>query len=119
MLADCKGKVKVMMSMRRVPHSLSTRLLPQFRFFVMMLMFLTVLSCMGSPRLGSPRLGGMRCRGTGVLCVGRRLWASVCLDPRVGWIPLDLHGFYKWVFDALGLPNEFVKQVVVHGRWVA
>ena len=50
-------------------------------------------------------------------------WNSVCeqplvdpvrtLEPLIHWIHPDLHGFYKWVFDALGLLNDFVKQVVV------
>ena len=54
------------------------------------------------------------------LCGG---WNSVCeqvrggpartLEPWTHWIHPDLHGFYKWVFDALGLLNDFVKQVVV------
>ena len=40
------------------------------------------------------------------------LWAAVCrqgttgpiatLKPWKDWLPLDLHGFHKWVFDALG-----------------
>ena len=30
-----------------------------------------------------------------------------------GWVPLDLHGFYKWVFDSLEVLNGFLKQVVV------
>ena len=25
------------------------------------------------------------------------------LDPWDGWIPPDLHGFFRWVFDALAL----------------
>ena len=28
-------------------------------------------------------------------------------------IPPDLHGFYRWVFDSLGLLNDFLRQVVV------
>ena len=42
-----------------------------------------------------------------------RYWGAVCrqgpcgpvgtLEPWVDWIHLDLHGFYKWVFDALGV----------------
>ena len=32
------------------------------------------------------------------------------------WIPPDLHGFYKWVFDSLGLLNDFLRQVVVSRR---
>ena len=53
-------------------------------------------------------------------------WNSVCeqcpggpirtLEPWTHWIPPDLHGFYKWMFDALGLLNDFVKQVVVTRR---
>ena len=33
------------------------------------------------------------------------------------WVPLsDLHGFDKWVFDAMDLLNDFTKQVVVSRR---
>ena len=56
----------------------------------------------------------------------RGWWKSVCdqgprgplrsLEPRVHWMPPDLHGFEKWDFDALGLPNDFVRQVVVARR---
>ena len=28
----------------------------------------------------------------------------------------DLHGFYRWVFDALGLRNDFVEQLVTDRR---
>ena len=38
------------------------------------------------------------------------------LEPWVGWILPDQHGFYKWVFDALGLLDDFVKQVVIVRR---
>ena len=34
----------------------------------------------------------------------------------VHWIPPDLHGFYKWVFDALSLLNKFVRQVATGQR---
>ena len=29
----------------------------------------------------------------------------------IRWVPPDLHGFYKWVFDAMDLLNDFTKQV--------
>ena len=29
---------------------------------------------------------------------------------------MDLHGFCEWVFDSLGLLNDFLRQVVVSGR---
>ena len=35
------------------------------------------------------------------------------LSPWDRWIHPDLHGFYKWVFDSLGLLNDILKQVVV------
>ena len=35
------------------------------------------------------------------------------LEPWTHRIPPDIHGFYKWVFDALGVLNDLVKQVVV------
>ena len=38
------------------------------------------------------------------------------LEPWAHWIPHALHGFYKWVFDALGLLHDFVGQVVVARR---
>ena len=38
------------------------------------------------------------------------------LEPWTHWIPPDLHGFYKWVFDSLGMLNDFVKQVVIDRR---
>ena len=63
---------------------------------------------------GSPRQGGMRYRGIGVLCVIRALLGRC--QPWVGWILPDLHGFYKWVFDALELLNAFVKHVVTDRR---
>ena len=50
-------------------------------------------------------------------------WDAVCrhgpcgpissLHPWDTWIPPDLHGFYTWVFDSLGLLNDILKQVVV------
>ena len=32
------------------------------------------------------------------------------------WVPPDLHGFYKWVFDSLEVLNGFLRQVVVSRR---
>ena len=53
-------------------------------------------------------------------------WEAVCrhgpcgpissLRPWDKWIPPDLHGFYKWVFDSLELLNDFLWQVVVSRR---
>ena len=53
-------------------------------------------------------------------------WGAVCrhgpcgpissLHPWDNWIPPDLHGFYKWVFDSLEVLNGFLKQVVVSRR---
>ena len=55
-----------------------------------------------------------------------RFWDTVCRDgpcgpicsmhPLDGWVPPDVHGFYKWVFDATDLLNDFTKQVVVCRR---
>ena len=52
-----------------------------------------------------------------------RYWDAVCrhgpsgpicsLHPWDWWVPPDLHGFYKWVFDSLEVLNDFTKQVVV------
>ena len=38
------------------------------------------------------------------------------LHPWDDWIPLDLHGFFKWVFDSLETLNVFLRQVVVSRR---
>ena len=53
-------------------------------------------------------------------------WEAVCrhgpcgpissLRPWDDWIPPDLHGFYKWVFDSLEVLNGFVRQVVISRR---
>ena len=53
-------------------------------------------------------------------------WKAVCcqvpcgplrsLEPWVRWVPPDVHGFYRWVFDSLGMHNEFVRQVVTSWR---
>ena len=55
-----------------------------------------------------------------------RYWGAVCrhgpcgpiasLHPWEGWLPPDLHGFYKWVFDSLEELNGFFRQVVVSRR---
>ena len=38
------------------------------------------------------------------------------LRPWDDWIPPDLHGFFKWVFDSLEVLNGFLRQVVVSRR---
>ena len=38
------------------------------------------------------------------------------LRPWDDWIPPDLHGFYRWVFDSLEVLNGFIKQVVDNTR---
>ena len=53
-------------------------------------------------------------------------WEAVCrhgpcgpissLRPWDKWIHPGLHGFYKWVFDSLGLLNDFLRQVAVSRR---
>ena len=55
-----------------------------------------------------------------------RYWGAVCrhgpcgpvssLHPWDNWVPPDLHGFYKWVFDSLEVLNGFLRQVVVSRR---
>ena len=55
-----------------------------------------------------------------------RYWGAVCrhcpcgltssFRPWDNWIPPDLHGFHKWVFESLGLLNDFLRQVVVSRR---
>ena len=58
-------------------------------------------------------------------------WAAVCRhgpcgpacssDPWDGWVPPDLHGFYKWVFDALDIFKYFhyAGSCQSEGCWVA
>ena len=53
-------------------------------------------------------------------------WEAVCrhgpcgpissLHPWDNWVPPDLHGFYKWVFDSLEVLNGFLRQVAVSRR---
>ena len=55
-----------------------------------------------------------------------RYWSAVCRHCPCGpisslhrwddWVPPDLHGFYKWVFDSLEVLNGFLRQVVVSRR---
>ena len=55
-----------------------------------------------------------------------RYWGAVCRHGPCGpvssrhpwdtWIPLDLHAFYKWLFDSLEVLNGFLRQVVVSRR---
>ena len=55
-----------------------------------------------------------------------RYWGAVCrhgpcvrissLHPWDNWVPPDLHGFYKWVFDSVEVLNGFLRQVVVSRR---
>ena len=50
-----------------------------------------------------------------------RYWGAACrhgpcLHRWDNWIPLDLCGFYKWVFDSLEVLNGFLRQVVVSRR---
>ena len=53
-------------------------------------------------------------------------WGAVCrhgpcgpissLQPWENWVPPDLHGFHRWVFDSLEVFNGFVRQVVISRR---
>ena len=38
------------------------------------------------------------------------------LHPWENWVPPDLHGFFRWVFDSLEVLNGFVRQVVISRR---
>ena len=44
------------------------------------------------------------------------VWCCFLTSSWDDWVPPDLHGFYKWVFDSLEVLNGFLKQVVVSGR---
>ena len=73
-------------------------------------------------------LKGIRCKGFSQSGWDALLgfWEAVCrygpcgpissLHPWDNWLPPDLHGFFKWVFDSLELLNDFLKQVVVSRR---
>ena len=61
-------------------------------------------------------LGGMLCKVIGVLCRHGPCGPISSLAPWDRWIPPDLHGFYKWVFDSLEVFHGFLKQVVVRRR---
>ena len=55
-----------------------------------------------------------------------RYWEAVCrhgpcgptssLEPWDRWIPADLHGFFRWVFDSLELLNDLLRQVAASRR---
>ena len=55
-----------------------------------------------------------------------RYWGAVCrhgpcgpivsLHPWENWIPPDLHGFYRWIFDSLDELNRFLRQAVIARR---
>ena len=60
------------------------------------------------------------------MCALLGYWEAACrhgpcgsissLAPWDKWIPPDLHGFCKWVFDSLELLSDFLRQVVVRRR---
>ena len=41
------------------------------------------------------------------------MWSHLFPRSRDRWIPPDLHGFDKWVFDSLELLNSFFQHVIV------
>ena len=65
---------------------------------------------------GSLSLGGMLFQGIGELYVVMVRGPLSSLHPWDEWIPPDLHGFFKWVFDSLEVLNGFLRQVVVSRR---
>ena len=92
------------------------------------LLFLPCYSFVGVSNLLQMVLKGIRSKG---FTQSRwdaliRYWDAVCrhgpcgpissLHPWENWVPPDLHGFYKWVFDSLEVLNGFLRQVVVSRR---
>ena len=53
-------------------------------------------------------------RGMLLLVIG--MLYLVMVHPWENFIPPDLHGFYRWVFDSLEALNGLLKQVVVSRR---
>ena len=39
------------------------------------------------------------------------------LHPWDGWVPLDLHGFYRWVFDSLAVLSDLAGCRRSSGHW--
>ena len=65
----------------------------------------------------SPSLVGMLSLGIGMLYVVMvRVVLFLHFIPGKNWVPPDLHGFYKWVFDSLEVLDGFLRQVVVSRR---
>ena len=58
--------------------------------------------------MASLRVGGRR----KAVCDQRPCGPVRSLELWVHWILPDLHGFYKWIFDSLGLLDECERQVV-------
>ena len=66
---------------------------------------------------GSLSLVGMLYLGIGVLFVVMvHVVPFLLYIPWENWVPPDLHGFYRWVFDSFEVLNSFVRQVVVSRR---
>ena len=113
-LAGCTRSVDVMILMLNLLSIMSTLPFHRCSCFVggssLSLMFLK-------------ESGGFTQSRFDALC---RYWGAVCrhgpcgpvqtLEPWVHWTPPDLHGFRRWVMDAVEQLNGFVKQVVIARR---
>ena len=107
---------KMMRLINIVLSSLSTLL------FLLCLLFRRRLKSVADVLKGIRSKGFTQSRWDALL----RYWGAVCrhgpcgpissLHPWENWVPPDLHGFYKWVFDSLEVLNGFLRQVVVSRR---
>ena len=99
-----------------MPSFLSTLLFLQCYSFVgvsnLLLIFLRVF---GVKRFTQSRWDAL-VRYWGVVCRHGPCGPISSLHPWDDWLPPDLHGFYKWVFDSLEVLNGFFRQVVVSRR---
>ena len=89
-----------------VNSSLSPVLLFREGVLSLLLMFLRVSKIKASLRLG----GMFFLRYCGAVCRQGPCGPITSLHPWDDWIPLDVHGFYKWVFDSFELLNNFLKR---------
>ena len=115
-LVDSIGLVRVMMLMCTVLNTLFIPLLSP------VLLFRRRLKSVADVLKGIRRKGFTQSRWDALL----RYWGAVCRHGPCGpisslhhwddWIPPDLHGFFKWVFDYLEVLNGFLRQVVVSRR---
>ena len=115
-LAGCLVFLRVMRLIVTVPSFLSTLLFLQYYSFVdVLILSLMFLRVFGVKDL--PSLDGILWLGIGgAVCRHGPCGPNSSLHPWDDWLPPDLHGFYRWVFDSIEVLNGFLRQVVVSRR---